>query len=43
MAIAKIKTATNFTPEDYLNFERKSNARHEFIDGEIFAGKRRFS
>ncbi len=34
---AKVKAATVFTPEDYLNFERRSDARHEFIDGEIFA------
>jgi Uma2 family endonuclease len=25
-----------FTPEEYLNFERKSDVRHEYIDGEIF-------
>ncbi len=36
MALAKIKTATNFTPEDYLNFEREADARHEFLDGEIY-------
>lgn len=36
MALAKIKTNTVFTPEDYLNFERKSESRHEFLDGAIF-------
>ena len=37
MALAKIKTAKICTPEDYLTFEREADARHEFIDGEIFA------
>lgn len=32
-AIAK----TKLTPEDYLNFERKSEIKHEYFDGEIFA------
>ncbi|MBA2621650.1 MAG: Uma2 family endonuclease [Acidobacteria bacterium] len=36
MALAKVKTATVFTPEDYLTFERKADARHEFVDGEIY-------
>lgn len=25
------------SPEDYLEFERKSETKHEFFDGEIFA------
>jgi Uma2 family endonuclease len=37
MGLAKVKTATVLTPEDYLNFERESDERHEFIDGEIYA------
>lgn len=37
MALAKIKTSTVFTPEDYLTFEREASERHEFLDGEIFA------
>lgn len=37
MGLAKLKTQTNFTPEEYLAFERKSDLRHEFIDGEIYA------
>ncbi len=37
MGLAKVKTATVFTPEDYLNFERESDERHEFIDGGIYA------
>lgn len=36
MGLAKVKTATVFTPEDYLNFERESDSRHEFLDGEIY-------
>lgn len=36
MNLAKAKTATVFTPEDYLIFERQSISRHEFLDGEIF-------
>lgn len=28
---------TKLTPEDYLKFERKSEERHEYFDGEIFA------
>jgi len=32
-AIPKIK----LTPEEYLEFERKSEIKHEFFDGEIFA------
>lgn len=28
---------TKFTPEEYLNFERKSEERREYFDGEIFA------
>lgn len=38
------QTENLYTPEDYLEMERKSEIRHEFIDGEIFemagAGKR---
>jgi len=37
MGLAKVKTARLFTPEDYLEFERNSDSRHEFVDGEIFA------
>lgn len=36
MGLAKVKTKSLFTPEDYLNFEREGNSRHEFIDGEIY-------
>lgn len=28
---------TKLTPEEYLEFERESEERHEFFDGEIFA------
>lgn len=28
---------TKLTPEEYLDFERKSEERHEYFDGEIFA------
>jgi len=36
MGLAKLKTATVVTPEDYLIFERDSVSRHEFLDGEIY-------
>lgn len=36
MGLAKLKTATVSTPEDYLIFEREADARHEFLDGKIF-------
>lgn len=37
MGLAKLETASLFAPEDYLTFERESDARHEFFDGEIYA------
>lgn len=37
MGLAKLKTQSHFTPEEYLNFERESDSRHEFLDGEIYA------
>ncbi len=37
MGLAKLKTATVSTPEDYLIFERESVSRHEYLDGEIYA------
>jgi len=36
MGLAKLKTQTIFTPEDYLIFERTSDSRHEFLDGEVY-------
>ncbi len=36
MGLAKLKTATLYTPEDYLTFEREAETRHEFVDGEIY-------
>ena len=36
MTLARVKTNTLFTPEDYLDFERASESRHEFLDGAIF-------
>lgn len=36
MGLAKLKTATVFTPEDYLIFEREAETRHEFLDGEVY-------
>ena len=35
--MAKLKTQTIFTPEEYLEFEREADVRHEFLDGEIYA------
>lgn len=37
MGLAKLKTETVFTTEDYLKFERESSSRHEFLDGEIYS------
>lgn len=37
MGLAKVKTETVFTAEDYLKFERESRSRHEFLDGEIYS------
>ncbi|HMS43532.1 MAG TPA: Uma2 family endonuclease [Pyrinomonadaceae bacterium] len=37
MGLAKLKTETVFTAEDYLKFERESSSRHEFLDGEIYS------
>ena len=37
MGLAKLKTQTIFTPEEYLEFEREADVRHEFLDGEIYA------
>ncbi len=36
MQLAKIKTQAHYKPEDYLDFERKAEMRHEFLDGEIY-------
>lgn len=37
MGLAKIKTTPRLTPQEYLDFERKSDVRHDFLDGEIYA------
>jgi len=37
MGLAELKAKTLSTPEDYLTFERESDTRHEFLDGEIYA------
>jgi Uma2 family endonuclease len=34
--LAKVKSKTLSTPEDYLIFEREAATRHEFLDGEIY-------
>ncbi len=36
MALAKVKIKRLSTSEEYLNFERKADVRHEFLDGEIY-------
>lgn len=36
MGLAKVKTSVNFTPDEYLRFEREAGTRHEFLDGEIY-------
>ncbi len=37
MGLAKIKTQKFYTPEEYLDFEREAETRHELLDGEIYA------
>ncbi len=37
MGLAKVKLDRQFSPEEYLEFERGSADRHEFIDGQIHA------
>ena len=34
--LSLLKKEKSFTPEEYLEFERKSVERHEFIDGEVY-------
>lgn len=36
MGLAKVKTQKIFAPEEYLEFERQADLRHEFLDGEIY-------
>lgn len=36
MGLAKIKIRNLASPEEYLTFERKSQERHEFLDGNIY-------
>jgi Uma2 family endonuclease len=31
-----LSTQTKFSPEEYLEFERKAEVRHEYLDGEIY-------
>lgn len=37
MGLAKLKIEEKFSAEDYLEFERNSAERHEFLDGEVLA------
>ena len=37
MGLAKLKIAHVTSPEEYLEFERESETRHEFIDGDLYA------
>ena len=37
MGLARVNRESLFTPESYLNFERASDSRHEYLDGEIYA------
>ena len=36
MGLAELKSRIAFTPKDYLIFERESDSRHEYLDGEVF-------
>lgn len=36
MGLAKLKTRKIYTPEEYLEFERETGFRHEYLDGEIY-------
>ena len=37
MGLAKLKEDSNFSSEEYLEYERQADERHEFIDGEVYA------
>lgn len=37
MAAPQRKLADSYTPEEYLTFERSSETRHEYLDGQIYA------
>ncbi len=37
MGLAKQKSKPHFTPEQYLEIDRSSEERYEYLDGEIFA------
>ena len=36
MSLAKLKTRNISTPEEYLEYEREAEVRHEYLDGEIY-------
>jgi Uma2 family endonuclease len=36
MSLAKVKTRKIYTPQEYLEFEREAEFRHEYLDGEIY-------
>jgi Uma2 family endonuclease len=37
MSLAKLKIERSTSPDEYLTFERGSDERHEFLDGDVFA------
>lgn len=37
MGLAKLITQRVTTPEEYLQTERVSDSRHEFLDGDVYA------
>ena len=37
MSVAEAKIKRRYSPEEYLELEREARARHEFLDGVIYA------
>ena len=37
MGLPKLKIEPVYSPEEYLEFERESDVRHEYLDGQVYA------